>query len=61
VHKPIGVHCVLYIFCVPDISVLDCGLFFKYMTFGMFTCKFINAALVLFLSITGQFCFSKLL
>ena len=33
--KPIGVRCVLSILCVPDISVLDCGLFVQYVTFGM--------------------------
>jgi hypothetical protein len=35
VHKLIGVHCVLYILCVPDTFVLNCGLFVQYMTFGM--------------------------
>ena len=60
-HKPIGVRCVLCILYVPDTSVLDFGFFVQYMRFGMFTRKFIDAALVLFLSITGQFWFSELL
>jgi len=33
--KPIGVRCALYILCVADISVLDCGLFVQYMIFGL--------------------------
>ena len=34
VRKSIRVRCVLYILRVPDISVLDCGLFVQYMIFG---------------------------
>jgi hypothetical protein len=36
VYQSNGVHCVLYIFCVLDIFVLNGGLFVKYMIFGMY-------------------------
>ena len=34
--KLMGFRCVLYILCVPDIAVLDFGMFVQYMTFGMY-------------------------
>jgi hypothetical protein len=36
VHMPIGVHFVLCIKCVPDIFILNSGLFCQYMTFGIY-------------------------
>jgi hypothetical protein len=60
-HKPIGVRCVLYILCVPDISLSNSACFSNIWHLTCVTRKYIDAALVLFLSVTGQFWFCEVL